>query len=107
MKITLKDQFNGFGLYLISQIYRTTCRLEIKGLEEAAKDPDVMIFHAGTKREDNRTLATGGRVLNVTALGDTLAEARDKAYAAIDKIDWPEGFYRSDIGWRALSREES
>ncbi len=79
---------------------------EIKGLEEAANDPDVMIFHAGTKNEDGRILATGGRVLNITALGDTVSQARDKAYAAIDKIDWPQGFYRKDIGWRAVEREK-
>jgi len=79
---------------------------EIKGLEEAAADPDVMIFHAGTKREGDRLLAVGGRVLNITALGDTVSEARDKAYAAIEKIDWPEGFCRTDIAWRAVKREE-
>ncbi len=80
---------------------------EIKGLAEAASDPDVMIFHAGTRRdEEGRIFATGGRVLNITALGKTVGEARDKAYAAIDKIDWPEGFYRKDIGWRAIEREK-
>ncbi len=80
---------------------------EIKGLEEAASDPDIMIFHAGTRRdEEGRIFATGGRVLNITALGKTVGEARDKAYAAIDKIDWPEGFYRKDIGWRAIEREK-
>ncbi|MCP4933092.1 MAG: phosphoribosylamine--glycine ligase [bacterium] len=79
---------------------------EIKGLEEAAKDPDIMIFHAGTKNEDGRILATGGRVLNITALGKTVSKARDKAYAAIEKIDWPQGFYRKDIGWRAVEREK-
>jgi phosphoribosylamine--glycine ligase len=80
---------------------------EIKGLKEAADDPDVMIFHAGTKKEEDRIIATGGRVLNITALGDTVGEARDKAYAAIARIDWPQGFYRKDIGWRAIEREES
>ena len=79
---------------------------EIKGLAEAALDPDIMIFHAGTKNEDGRILATGGRVLNITALGNTVLEARDKAYAAIEKIDWPQGFYRKDIGWRAVEREK-
>jgi phosphoribosylamine---glycine ligase len=79
---------------------------EIKGLDEAAKDPDIMIFHAGTQCVDGRILATGGRVLNITALGDTVSEARDKAYAAIEKIDWPQGFCRSDIGWRAIEREQ-
>ncbi len=75
---------------------------EIRGLDAAASDPDVEIFHAGTKAEGGRVLSNGGRVLNVTARGATIAEARDKAYAAIAKIDWPGGFHRTDIGWRAL-----
>ncbi len=63
----------------------------------------VVVFHAGTSRDDDGTLrAAGGRVLNVCARGATLQEARDKAYAAIAKIDWPRGFHRTDIGWRAL-----
>ena len=75
---------------------------EIGGLAEAAADPDVEIFHAGTRAAGERTLSNGGRVLNVTARGATIAEAREKAYAAIEKIDWPGGFHRKDIGWRAL-----
>jgi len=75
---------------------------EIKGLSALPEDSFQMVFHAGTSAENGRTLATGGRVLNVTARGATLQEARDKAYAMIDQIDWPEGFYRADIGWRAL-----
>jgi phosphoribosylamine--glycine ligase len=78
----------------------------IRGLAKAAEGKDVHIFHAGTARKDGEILATGGRVLNVTALGKTVTEARNKAYAAIEKIDWPEGFYRSDIGWRAIEREK-
>ncbi len=78
---------------------------EIKGLERLAKRDDVKVFHAGTRRdEDGRLLADGGRVLNVTALGATVADARHKAYDAVAQIDWPEGFYRSDIGWRVLGR---
>ena len=66
--------------------------------------PDLLVFHAGTRRAaDGRLLADGGRVLDVTALGGTLAEAQARAYAAVDRIDWPEGFYRRDIGWRALA----
>jgi phosphoribosylamine--glycine ligase len=77
---------------------------EIKGLAEAAKsDAAVTIFHAGTKRAGDRLLADGGRVLNVVALGPDVAAARAKAYAAIDRIQWPEGFCRRDIGWRALA----
>jgi phosphoribosylamine--glycine ligase len=76
---------------------------EIKGLAEAAgAAPDMAIFHAGTKRDGGRILADGGRVLGVTALGANLAEARSRAYAAIGKIDWPEGFCRRDIGVRGL-----
>ena len=80
---------------------------EIRGLTEAAADENVMIFHAGTARAEGRLVATGGRVLNVTALGATVAEAQRRAYAAIDKIDWPEGFCRRDIGWRAVAREQA
>ena len=61
-----------------------------------------IVFHAGTSDKDGKILATGGRVLNVTARGETLKEAHDRAYAIINQIDWPEGFIRTDIGWRAL-----
>ena len=64
---------------------------EIKGLDAAASDPDVQIFHAGTKRDGSRILADGGRVLGVTAKGRDIREAQAKAYAAVDKIDWPGG----------------
>ena len=70
---------------------------EIKGLDEAAAIDGVEIFHAGTAIEGDRLLATGGRVLNVTARADTLAKARDRAYEAIDRIDWPQGYCRGDI----------
>jgi phosphoribosylamine--glycine ligase len=79
---------------------------EIRGLEDAAAVEGVEIFHAGTKVEDGRVIATGGRVLNVTAVGRNVREAKARAYAAIDRIDWPEGFCRRDIGWRAVKREE-
>ena len=75
---------------------------EIKGLEAAGADPRVEIFHAGTKRVGRRIVADGGRVLGVTARGDTIAETKTLAYAAIDKIDWPQGFCRHDIGARAV-----
>ncbi len=77
---------------------------EIRGLERAAEVEGVTIFHAGTRAEGGRILANGGRVLNVSAVGRDLAEARTRAYRAIDLIDWPEGFCRRDIGWRALAR---
>ncbi|AUQ71105.1 phosphoribosylamine--glycine ligase [Phaeobacter inhibens] len=75
---------------------------EIKGLEALPEDSSNMVFHAGTKAEAGKIQAVGGRVLNVTARGDTLQEARDRAYAMVDGIDWPQGFFRRDIGWRAL-----
>jgi phosphoribosylamine---glycine ligase len=77
---------------------------EIGGLDIAAADPATKIFHAATRRDGNRLLADGGRVLGVTALGSDLTQARDRAYAAIDQIRWPEGFYRRDIGRRAIGR---
>ncbi|MEI9914837.1 MAG: phosphoribosylamine--glycine ligase [Methylovirgula sp.] len=76
---------------------------EIRGLDKAAALPGVVITQAGTKREGAHLLADGGRVLNVTGLGATLAEAQARAYAAVDAIDWPGGFCRRDIGWRALT----
>jgi phosphoribosylamine--glycine ligase len=80
---------------------------EIEGLEAAGALPDVQVFHAGTRRdEDGRIFAIGGRVLNVTATGATVGAAQAQAYKAVDLIDWPEGFCRSDIGWRAVAREK-
>jgi phosphoribosylamine--glycine ligase len=76
---------------------------EIKGLEAAPADPNVEIFHAGTKLDGARILADGGRVLGVTARGHDIREAQARAYAAVDKIDWPGGFCRRDIGFRALN----
>ena len=77
---------------------------EIKELNKAAAEPEVEIFHAGTKREGDHILANGGRVLGVTALGKDIGAAQTRAYAAVNKIDWPKGFCRHDIGWRALKR---
>ena len=77
---------------------------EIRGLEVAQSVDGVQIFHAATERRDGRLIANGGRVLNVSALGRDLAEARSRAYAAVDRIDWPQGFCRRDIGARALAR---
>jgi len=75
----------------------------ISNLAEAAKVPGVAVLHAGTKfDEEGRVVANGGRVLGITAAASTLAEARDRAYRAVDLIDWPDGFCRRDIGWRAL-----
>ena len=76
----------------------------IQGAEDQDSDT-LRIFHAGTARNGERLVANGGRVLNVTALGRTVAEAQTRAYAAVDRVNWPEGFCRRDIGWRAIARE--
>jgi phosphoribosylamine---glycine ligase len=73
---------------------------EIRGLDQVTGDPAVKIFHAATSRDGGRVIADGGRVLNVTALGGDFEQARARAYAAIERIDWPQGFCRSDIGLR-------
>jgi phosphoribosylamine--glycine ligase len=78
----------------------------IEGLEQAAEVEGVEIFHAGTKADGARILANGGRVLNVCALGKTVAEAQARAYRAVDRIRWADGFCRRDIGWQAVAREK-
>ena len=80
---------------------------EIRGLDKAGEIEGVEIFHAGTVAQGDIILANGGRVLNVTATGRTVAQAQARAYQAIARIDWPEGFCRHDIGWRAVRREQS
>jgi phosphoribosylamine--glycine ligase len=77
----------------------------IEGLDAAAQIEGVEIFHAGTKADGGKIVANGGRVLNVCALGKTVAEAQTRAYAAVDRIRWPDGFCRRDIGYRAVERE--
>ncbi|MEK9672360.1 MAG: phosphoribosylamine--glycine ligase [Rhodospirillaceae bacterium] len=77
---------------------------EINGLRKAGAVEGVVVFHAGTAADGDRVLATGGRVLGVTALGKDVKEAQKRAYQAVDSIDWPDGFCRRDIGWRAVGR---
>jgi phosphoribosylamine--glycine ligase len=77
---------------------------EIRGLAKAASLDDVLVFHAGTKRSGDHILANGGRVLGITATGKTVAQAQARAYEAVDLVDWPEGFCRRDIGWRAIGK---
>jgi len=77
---------------------------EIGGIDDAESINDVVVFHAGTKADGERITANGGRVLGVTALGKTVKTAQKVAYKAVDKIDWPQGFCRRDIGWRAIDR---
>jgi phosphoribosylamine---glycine ligase len=79
----------------------------IEGLGDAAKVEGVEIFHAGTKVEAGKILANGGRVLDVCALGDSVRQAQLRAYEAVARIRWPEGFCRHDIGWRAIARESA
>jgi phosphoribosylamine--glycine ligase len=78
----------------------------IRGLDQAGAVPGVKIFHAGTSLKEGKIIATGGRVLGVTALAGTLKEAQALAYKAVDRIDWPEGFCRRDIGWRGIEWDE-
>jgi phosphoribosylamine--glycine ligase len=79
----------------------------IEGLDAAAEVEGVEIFHAGTRADGARILANGGRVLNVSALGKTVAEAQARAYRAVDRIRWADGFCRRDIGFRAVERERA
>lgn len=80
---------------------------EIRGVNAAEANDGVVVFHAGTKTDGDRLLATGGRVLGVTAMGATVSEAQARAYTAVDAVDWPGGFCRRDIGWRAMAREQN
>ena len=75
---------------------------EIHGLDTLPEDSFHMTFHAGTASRDGQIIAKGGRVLNITARGDTLQQAQSRAYAMVEQVNWPEGFCRRDIGWRAL-----
>jgi phosphoribosylamine---glycine ligase len=79
----------------------------IEGLDAAASIEGVEIFHAGTMAKQGAILANGGRVLDICALGTTVAQAQARAYAAVERIKWPEGFYRRDIGWQAVARERN
>lgn len=76
----------------------------VAGLEEAEHVPGVKVFQAGTTTSSGQLVASGGRVLAVTACGNSLGEARGRAYRAVAAIDFPDGFYRRDIGWRELER---
>lgn len=78
----------------------------IRGIEKAEAMDNVLVFHAGTKQPGADLIADGGRVLNVVGLGKNVSEAQQRAYAAVDAIDWPEGFCRRDIGWQAVKREQ-
>jgi phosphoribosylamine---glycine ligase len=77
----------------------------IKGIDKAEEIENTVVFHAGTDHENDDLIATGGRVLGVCALAPTVAKAKTLAYRAVKKVDWPGGFYRTDIGWRAIKRK--
>ncbi|MBT7646236.1 MAG: phosphoribosylamine--glycine ligase, partial [Rhodospirillaceae bacterium] len=77
----------------------------INDLDAAEADESITLFHAGTRRDGDQWLSTGGRVLGVTALGETIAQAQTSAYRSVDRLDWPRGFCRRDIGWREIARE--
>jgi phosphoribosylamine--glycine ligase len=77
----------------------------ISGID-AAEASGAQVFHAGTALQGASIVANGGRVLNVTATGSNVSDAQRKAYAAVDLLDWPQGFCRRDIGWRAVEREQ-
>jgi len=79
--------------------------IAITGLQEAGKLQDVVVFHAGTKEVNGQVVTSGGRVLGVTAVGDNIADAKEKAYAAVDRIHFENAHYRTDIAWRALQRK--
>ena len=78
---------------------------EIKNLPNVLTDKNNQIFHAGTYEKNNKTYSSGGRVLNITSLSESLTEARNKSLANIDKINWPDGFFRKDIGWRVINNK--
>jgi phosphoribosylamine--glycine ligase len=77
----------------------------INGIEDAEAAPGVVVFHGGTREVNGAIFADGGRALAITALGSNIAEAQRRAYEAVDRIKWPEGFCRRDIGWRGVARE--
>ena len=79
----------------------------ISKLDATHEVKDLTVFHAGTAQKDGQLVSTGGRVLGVTALGETIEEAQRRAYMGVDMIEWPEGFCRRDIGWRALKAEKA
>ena len=79
----------------------------ITGIDLAEKDPNITVFHAGTKKDNNSILTNGGRVISVTSFGSTVKEANSSAIDAINLIKWNNSYYRSDIGWRAIKREDN
>ena len=79
---------------------------EIKNLSSILTDENNQIFHAGTYEKNNKIYSNGGRVLNITASSENLIEARDKSLTNIKKINWSDGFFRRDIGWRVINNKK-
>jgi phosphoribosylamine--glycine ligase len=102
--VSWKDQF-ALTVIMATQGYpgQVTHGSEIRGAE-GLDNEHLQVFHAGTRRDGDRLLGSGGRVLCVTALGKTVSEAQGRAYAGVEQIVWPEGFFRRDIGWREIAR---
>jgi phosphoribosylamine---glycine ligase len=94
---------------LVTQGYPGAVKMgsEIRGLAQTGSMDDVVVFHAATRRDGDRILSNGGRVLGVTAIGKSIRDAQARAYEAVATVDWPEGYCRRDIGWRALARDET
>lgn len=101
------DQRAALGVVMAAGGYPESYRKGdvIDGLQR--NDPEVKVFHAGTRLQGDNVVTSGGRVICVTALGDTVSQAKDRAYAAVDTIGWDGAFYRTDIGYRAVSRESN
>ncbi len=100
------DKRSALGVVLAAEGYPGSYPkgMEISGLEQAEALDGVKVFHGGTKAENGKLVSSGGRVLCVTALGDTLGEARKQAYAALGKIEMPQSFNRTDIGGKGIAR---
>jgi len=102
------DPRPSLGVVMAAEGYPGTLRTgDVINTIDAPDVTDTKVFHAGTKVEGQHAVTSGGRVLCVCALGDTVADAQDKAYAEVSGISWPGEFHRHDIGWRAIAREEA
>lgn len=103
------DEKTAIGVVMASKGYPDSYEKgkEITGIEEAEKDSDVVVFHAGTEEIDGKIVTNGGRVLTVTATGENILKAREKVYSAAEKIKFEGAFYRKDIGWREVQRHEN
>ena len=97
-----KRHFTETNQNLYENITFTYASSEIKNIERVSRESDVEVFQAGTALKNKKLISNGGRVLNITARANSLQEAKTKAYKAVALVEWEDGFYRNDIGWRAL-----